>query len=65
MSGESHPYTQLQRNMNENNDYLPPISNWKNIETFILPKEYITRDFDSVQDQIEKEFKDRGMRNKL
>lgn len=63
LSSGSHPYAQFQRISNENNDYLPQISNWENIKSFILPADFVHRRFDKIQDHIEKEFKEKGMRN--
>ena len=65
MSSETHPYDQFQKVANENNEYLPQIPNWEGIKTFILPKEFVLRQFESIQSHIDKEFTDRGMRNIL
>ncbi|CAI2366284.1 unnamed protein product [Moneuplotes crassus] len=64
-SNESHPYMQFQKAAGENNEYLPQIPNWEGVKTFILPKEYALREFDAIQDHIEKEFNERNMRNIL
>eukprot|EP00345_Euplotes_harpa_P010643 CAMPEP_0168353660 /NCGR_PEP_ID=MMETSP0213-20121227/23390_1 /TAXON_ID=151035 /ORGANISM="Euplotes harpa, Strain FSP1.4" /LENGTH=393 /DNA_ID=CAMNT_0008365327 /DNA_START=362 /DNA_END=1539 /DNA_ORIENTATION=+ len=63
MSSENHPYTQSQKIKYENNEYLAEISNWENIKTFILPNEFVNRKFDVILDHIDKEFKERGLRN--
>lgn len=63
MSSENHPYTQSQKIKYENNEYLAEISNWENIKTFILPNEFVKRKFDVILDHIDKEFKERGLRN--
>lgn len=61
----SQIYTHLQRVTNQNNEYLPQIPNWENHKTFLLPKEFVMRNFSKLQDHIDKEFTDRGMRNIL
>lgn len=63
MSSDAHPYLNSQKLKYANNEYLTEIPNWENIKTFILPNEFVKRKFDVIQDYIEKEFKERGMRN--
>lgn len=48
---------------NENNNYIAEIPNWEGIKTFIMPNEFINRQFDKVQDHLEKLFEQRKMSN--
>lgn len=63
LSSGSHPYTQLQRTIKSANEYIPEIPNWENIRTFIPPSEFVHRKFEQIQTHLEKEFKNRGLRN--
>ena len=42
---------------------MAEIPNIENIKSFILPNEFVMQNFDSIQENIEKYFKENGMRN--
>jgi len=65
IGAQNHPYSNFQKQSNENNEFLSRIPNTENIRSFMLPAEFVRRRFDVIQDHVEKEFSERGMRNIL